>query len=160
MTLRWRPWTTRSSRRILGSKSSGAITISAIDPTAITRFAQCCTFCAAASRQNKLFICERNSRLWCDGIYYEGWRFAGKPTNEPQPDEFAKCVEAQLPPQFSRDALSVMKAVLDLLGKELDPGETMKVIRALPARCAPCGPTPPVAQPHNSSRRTTRRRCR
>ena len=66
-------------------------------------------------------------------IYYEGWRFAGKPTNEPQPDEFAKRVAAQLPPQFSRDALSVMKAVLDLLGKELDPGETMKVIRALPA---------------------------
>jgi len=28
-------------------------TISAIDPTC---FAQCCTFCATASRQNKLFI--------------------------------------------------------------------------------------------------------
>jgi len=42
-------------------------------------------------------------------------------------------VAAQLPPQFPRDALSVTKAVFDLLGKELDPGETMKVIRALPA---------------------------
>ena len=38
----------------------------------------------------------------------------------------------KLPPQFPRDALSVMKPVLDLLGKELDPGETMKVIRELP----------------------------
>ncbi len=66
------------------------------------------------------------------GIYYEGWRLAGKPTNERQPDEFAKRVAAQLPPQFPRDALSVTKAVLDLLGKELDPGETMKVIRELP----------------------------
>ncbi len=66
------------------------------------------------------------------GIYYEGWRLAGKPTNERQPDEFAKRVAAQLPPQFPRDALSVTKAVFDLLGKELDPGETMKVIRELP----------------------------
>jgi len=66
------------------------------------------------------------------GIYYEGWRLAGKPTNERQPDEFAKRVAAQLPPQFPRDALSVTKAVFDLLGKELDPGETMKVTRELP----------------------------
>ena len=66
------------------------------------------------------------------GIYYEGWRLAGKPTNERQPDEFAKRVAAQLPPQFPRDALSVTKAVFDLLGQELDPGETMKVIRELP----------------------------
>jgi uncharacterized protein (DUF2267 family) len=66
------------------------------------------------------------------GIYYEGWRLAGKPTNERQPDEFARRVAAQLRPQFPRDALSVTKAVLDLLGKELDPGETMKVIRELP----------------------------
>ncbi len=66
------------------------------------------------------------------GVYYEGWRLAGKPTNERQPDEFAKRVAAQLPPQFPRDSLSVTKAVFDLLGKELDPGETMKVIRELP----------------------------
>ena len=130
MTLRLRPWTTRSRRRILGSRSSRTITISAIDPTPITRFAQCCTSCATALRQNKRFIWERNCRLWCGG--YEGWRLAGKPTNERQRDEFAKGVAAQLPPQFPRDALSVTKAVFDLLGKELDPGETMKVTRELP----------------------------
>ena len=50
-----------------------------------------------------------------------------------QTNEFAKRVAAQLPAQFPRDALRVMKGVFDLLGKELDPGETMKVIRELPA---------------------------
>ena len=67
------------------------------------------------------------------GIYYEGWRLAGKPTNERQPAEFAALVAAHLPPQFPRDSLSVTKAVFDLLGKELDPGETTKVLRELPA---------------------------
>ena len=66
------------------------------------------------------------------GIDYEGWRLAGKPTNERQPDEFVKRVEAQLPPQFPRDSLSITKAVFDLLSKELDRGETEKVIRGLP----------------------------
>ena len=66
------------------------------------------------------------------GIYYEGWRLAGKPTNERQPDEFAKRVAAQLPPQFPRDAVSITRAVFDLLGSELDRGETEKVIRELP----------------------------
>ena len=67
------------------------------------------------------------------GIYYEGWRLAGKPTNERQPDEFEKRAAAPLPPQFPRDALGVMKRVFDLLGTELDPGEAMKVIRELRA---------------------------
>ena len=66
------------------------------------------------------------------GIYYEGWRLAGKPTNERQPAEFATSVATHLPPQFPRDSLSVTKAVFDLLRKELDPGETAKVISELP----------------------------
>jgi len=66
------------------------------------------------------------------GIYYEGWRLAGKPTNERQPDEFAKRVAAQLPPQYPRDSLSITKAVFELRGRELDRGETEKVIRELP----------------------------
>ncbi len=66
------------------------------------------------------------------GIYYEGWRLAGKPTDERQPTEFAARVAAQLPPQFPRDALNVTKAVFDLLRKELDPGETAKIIETLP----------------------------
>jgi uncharacterized protein (DUF2267 family) len=66
------------------------------------------------------------------GIYYEGWRLAVKPANERQPAEFAALVAAELPPQFPRDGLSVAKAVFDVLRKELDPGETEKVIDALP----------------------------
>jgi len=66
------------------------------------------------------------------GIYYDGWRLAGKPADERQPSEFANLVAAQLPPQFPRDALSVAKAVFDLLSKELDRGETAKIIETLP----------------------------
>ena len=66
------------------------------------------------------------------GIYYEGWRLAAKPTDERQANEFAALVAAQLPPQFPQDALSVTKAVFDLLWKELDPGETAKIIDTLP----------------------------
>ena len=66
------------------------------------------------------------------GIYYEGWRLAAKPTDERQANEFAASVAAQLPPQFPQDALSVTKAVFDLLWKELDPGETAKIIDTLP----------------------------
>jgi uncharacterized protein (DUF2267 family) len=66
------------------------------------------------------------------GIYYEGWRLAAKPTDERQANEFAALVAAQLPPRFPQDALSVTKAVFDLLWKELDPGETAKIIDTLP----------------------------
>lgn len=66
------------------------------------------------------------------GVYYESWRLAGKPADERQPVEFATLVAAELPPQFPRDALSVAKAVFDLLRQELDPGETAKIIDALP----------------------------
>jgi uncharacterized protein (DUF2267 family) len=47
-------------------------------------------------------------------------------------NEFAALVAAQLPPQFPQDAVSVTKAVFDLLWKELDPGETAKIIDTLP----------------------------
>ncbi len=66
------------------------------------------------------------------GIYYEGWRLAGKPETERQPTEFANLVAAQLPPQFPRDGLSVTKAVFDLLRSELDPKETAKIVETLP----------------------------
>jgi uncharacterized protein (DUF2267 family) len=66
------------------------------------------------------------------GIYYEGWRLAGKPTDERQPNDFAEGIVAELPPQFPHDGLTVAKAVFDLLWKELDPGEIAKVIDSLP----------------------------
>ena len=76
------------------------------------------------------------------GIYYEGWRLAGKPADERQPNEFAALVAAQLPPQFPRDGLSVAKAVFDLLGKELDPAETAKIIDTLPLPLRGLWPAP------------------
>ncbi len=66
------------------------------------------------------------------GICYEGWRLAAKLTDERQANEFAALVAAQLPPQFPQDALSVTKGVFDLLLKELDSGETAKIIDTLP----------------------------
>ena len=67
------------------------------------------------------------------GVYYEGWRPAKTPMDERQPDEFAALVAALLPDGFAREALRATKAVFHLLGKELDPGETAKVVATLPA---------------------------
>ena len=66
------------------------------------------------------------------GIYYESWHLTAKPSAGRHLDEFLARVGAELPPQFPRDTLGVTKAVFDLLWKELDPGETAKVIVALP----------------------------
>ena len=115
-----------------GSKSSSTIIILAIGLTLIMRFEQCSTFCATELTPEQAVHLGAQLPTLVRGIYYEGWRLAGKPTNERQPDEFAKRVAAQLPPQFPRDAVSITRAVFDLLGSELDRGETEKVIRELP----------------------------
>ncbi|VTZ28527.1 conserved hypothetical protein [Methylocella tundrae] len=67
------------------------------------------------------------------GVYYEGWRIAGKPIDDKHVDEFVQRVAAELPPQFPRDALAMTRAVFQLLFEELDPGETAKIIDTLPA---------------------------
>ena len=71
------------------------------------------------------------------GIYYDGWRPVETPADERQPVEFAALVAAQLPPNFGREALRATQAVFGLLEKELDRGETMKIIATLPSplRC-------------------------
>jgi uncharacterized protein (DUF2267 family) len=74
------------------------------------------------------------------GIYYKGWHLAAKPTPARHLDDFLARVAAGLPPQFPRDAPSVTKAVSDLLWRELDPGETAKVIASLPAALRPLWP--------------------
>lgn len=45
---------------------------------------------------------------------------------------FLARVAAELPPQFTRDALGVTEAVFDLLTRQLDPGEIAKVVGTLP----------------------------
>jgi uncharacterized protein (DUF2267 family) len=75
------------------------------------------------------------------GIYYEGWHLGAKPSALRHLDEFLARVAAELPPQFPRDSLGVTKAVFDLLWKELDPGETAKIIASLPPALQNLWPT-------------------
>ncbi|MCK3779409.1 DUF2267 domain-containing protein [Ensifer sesbaniae] len=66
------------------------------------------------------------------GLYFEGWRLAGKPTDEHSINEFCDHVARELPPQFGMDAKTVATGVFDVIFKELDPGEVAKVIDQLP----------------------------
>jgi uncharacterized protein (DUF2267 family) len=76
------------------------------------------------------------------GIYYEGWRPATTPADERQPVEFAALVAAQLPPNLGREALRATQAVFGLLERELDRGETMKIIATLPSPLRRLWPSP------------------
>ena len=66
------------------------------------------------------------------GIFYDGWRIAGKPSDERQPVDFATLIAADLLPLLARDVLRVTRAVFCLLQKELERGETEKIIATLP----------------------------
>lgn len=66
------------------------------------------------------------------GIYYEGWRMAREPHVTRKLDDFLETVAEELPPRFPRDPLGTTEAVFDLLWRELDPGETAKVVNLLP----------------------------
>ena len=76
------------------------------------------------------------------GIFYDGWRIAGKPSDERQPTEFATLVAAHLPPWLARDALRVTRAVFGLLEKELVWSETEKIIATLPHPLRALWPAP------------------
>lgn len=79
------------------------------------------------------------------GLYYEGWRLSANPDSERQPGDFAARVAAELPPSMGHDALRVTKSVFSLLAKELDPGETAKIIATLPAPLRGLWPEPKSA---------------
>ncbi len=81
------------------------------------------------------------------GIFYDGWRIAGKPSDERQPVEFATLVAADLPPSLARDASRVTRAVFGLLEKELGQGETEKIIATLPRPLRVLWPAP---RPHET----------
>jgi uncharacterized protein (DUF2267 family) len=76
------------------------------------------------------------------GIYYDGWRPAKTPADERQPVEFLALVAGQLPPNFEREAFRATQAVFGLLEKELDGGETMKIIATLPSPLRRLWPAP------------------
>lgn len=66
------------------------------------------------------------------GLYYEGWRIAGKPTDEHTVDEFCAHIERELPPNFPMDARTVSRGVFKALFDQIDPGESAKLIDQLP----------------------------
>ncbi len=75
------------------------------------------------------------------GIYYEGWHVSASREPIRHVDEFTNHVARELPPQFPRDALGVAEAVLDLLWRELDPGETAKIVSSMPIPLRQLWPT-------------------
>jgi len=76
------------------------------------------------------------------GIYYEGWKLAGKPSADRKIDDFLSHVAAELPPNFQRDPLAVTRGVFELIWKEIDPGETTKIVTGLPAPLKTLWPVP------------------
>lgn len=66
------------------------------------------------------------------GLYYEGWRMAGKPTKDRSVEEFSEHVVKELPPQFPVDALTASRGVFEALWEKLDPGEFAKLMDHLP----------------------------
>lgn len=66
------------------------------------------------------------------GLYYEGWKVAGKPSRERSIDDFCAHVARELPPKFPLDGRSVAEGVFDVIWGELDVGEVAKVIDQMP----------------------------
>ena len=66
------------------------------------------------------------------GLYYEGWRIAGKPTKEHTVDEFCAHIERELPPKFRMDARTVSRGVLKAVFDRIDPGESAKLVDQMP----------------------------
>ena len=86
---------------------------------------------ATGCHRRSRFISAPSFRL-VRGIYYEGWRIAGKPMKDRHIDEFAGHVLKELPPPFPVDALTVSRGVFEALWQKLDPGEFAKLMSHLP----------------------------
>ena len=66
------------------------------------------------------------------GLYYEGWRIAGKPVEIHTADAFADYVARELPQQFPMDPQAVARRTFAFLEGHMDAGEVRKVIGQLP----------------------------
>jgi len=66
------------------------------------------------------------------GLYYEGWRLAGKPLRIRTLDEFLEAVEDEIPDEGLDPELAV-RAVFAVLGAHVSHGEIDMVRNALPA---------------------------
>ena len=74
------------------------------------------------------------------GLFLEGWRPVGGQSDLSDVDAFAAAVGERLPPNFPRQPNEVAEAVLAAMAEHLDPGETAKLARFLPARLRPLFP--------------------
>ncbi|WP_297107054.1 DUF2267 domain-containing protein [uncultured Devosia sp.] len=66
------------------------------------------------------------------GLFFEGWKMAGKPTPDNTVEEFCERLAGELPPNYQRNPKMVAEAVFDVVWQKLDPGETAKVIDHFP----------------------------
>lgn len=66
------------------------------------------------------------------GLFFEGWRISGKPTDEHTIDTFCSRIATELPASFPMDPATAARGVLEVVFKELGSGEVAKVIDQLP----------------------------
>jgi len=68
------------------------------------------------------------------GLFFEGWRLTPSPSDDDTVDAFCGTVANNLPPKFPMDGKTVAEGVLEVLWREIDPGESAKIIDQLPPR--------------------------
>ena len=66
------------------------------------------------------------------GLFFEGWKMAGKPTPDNTVEEFCERLGQDLPPNYQRNPKMVTEAVFAVVWRQLDPGESAKVIDQMP----------------------------
>lgn len=66
------------------------------------------------------------------GLFFEGWRLAGKPVDDHSVQEFCDHVARELPPGFPLDAKTATQGVFRAMFEQLDPGASAKVIDQVP----------------------------
>lgn len=66
------------------------------------------------------------------GLFFEGWKISGKPVEEHTVEAFCGRIAGELPANFPMDPATAARGVFEVVFKELDPGETAKVIDQLP----------------------------
>ena len=76
------------------------------------------------------------------GVFFEGWRLAGKPRRYRHKREFLAQVAAEAPWLADEDLEQVVTAVFELLSSELGGGETDQVRASLPAELRELWPRP------------------
>ncbi len=67
------------------------------------------------------------------GLYYEGWRMQATTTKERHKQDFLDHVGAESRGALGEDMEAAVRAVLEVIGDKIDPGETAKLIEMFPA---------------------------